>query len=234
MNYLTASNRKYLPPSIDKHSLFRWIPTIFKINDDEIIQYAGLDAYVFLGFFKMSIKLLTFCLLFSAAVISPVRYYFTGNYDDDNPNSGDHYNGTAIISESYFDVLRKKKSKNDWNIGIDMERPYLGLYVIFAFVFTYATIYFLFDHANKVIKKRQEILGNQCSVTDRTIKIKGMSVLLEIQLTAWVLERQIKLSFARNGNRLIGFTGNGGMLWRSLKLHGLSTWETLSQHILSM
>lgn len=174
MNYLTASNRKYLPPSIDQRSLFGWIPTIFKINDDEIIQYAGLDAYVFLGFFKMSIKLLTFCLLFSAAVISPVRYYFTGNYDDDNPNSGDHYNGTAIISGSYFNVLRKKKNKDDWNIGIDMERPYLGLYVIFAFVFTYATIYFLFDHANKVIKKRQEILGNQCSVTDRTIKITGV------------------------------------------------------------
>lgn len=174
LNYLTASNRKYLPPSIDKHSLFGWLPTIFKINDDEIIQYAGLDAYVFLGFFKMSIKLLTFCLLFSAAVISPVRYYFTGNYDDDDQDSGSNHNGTAILSASYFDAFGKKKHHKDWTIGIDMDRPYLGLYVIFAFVFTYATIYFVFDHVNKVIKKRQEILGRQCSVTDRTIKIAGV------------------------------------------------------------
>lgn len=120
MNYLTASNRKYLPPSIDQRSLFGWIPTIFKINDDEIIQYAGLDAYVFLGFFKMSIKLLTFCLLFSAAVISPVRYYFTGNYDDDNPNSGDHYNGTAIISGSIRGAEPSKASISLSNVPFPM------------------------------------------------------------------------------------------------------------------
>lgn len=172
LNYLNAANKKYLPPPIKRTSLFGWIPVIYKITEDEVIQYAGLDAYVFLGFFKMSIKLLSLCCLFSAVVISPVRYYFTGDYDDDNQgNSGNHskHNGTSILGDPKF-------SGNSTNpmIDINYQKSYLALYVIFTFVFTYWALQLLLAQAAKVIKKRQEVLGHQSSVTDRTIRLTGI------------------------------------------------------------
>ncbi|VEU24095.1 DEKNAAC105399 [Brettanomyces naardenensis] len=170
LNYLSASNRKYLPPSIGRHSLFGWLPTVYRITEDEVIQYAGLDAYVFLGFFKMAIKLLSVCWLFSAAVISPIRYYFTGDYDDD---SGKHpgKDEPAVNDTMSYSFLPSKKNPID--IPID-SRAYLALYVIFTYVFTLVALHFLTQQAAKVIKRRQEVLGHQSSVTDRTIRLTGV------------------------------------------------------------
>ncbi|QPG75058.1 hypothetical protein FOA43_002398 [Brettanomyces nanus] len=159
LNYLSASNRKYLPPAIKRTSLFGWISTLYRITEDEVIEYAGLDAYVFLGFFKMAFKLLSVCWLVSAIVISPIRYYFTGDYDDDNGKDPE---------------VPEYRLQTDGTLLIDSKKAYLVLYLIFTYVFTFVALHFLMEQTTKVIQKRQQILGQQNSVTDRTIRLTGV------------------------------------------------------------
>ncbi|ODV85211.1 hypothetical protein CANARDRAFT_28496 [[Candida] arabinofermentans NRRL YB-2248] len=174
LNYLSVSNRKFMPPMLDTKSLFGWMPIVWKINEADILEYAGLDAFVFLGFFKMSIKLLSFCWLFSVAIISPIRYYYTGDYDQgDDPNGGDNDDGDGDgNNDNGGDSNLSSKS---WDMGDATDfKAYLWLYVIFTYIFTFITTHFLMEQSRKVIKYRQKILGNQNSITDRTIRLSGI------------------------------------------------------------
>lgn len=150
----TIFTRAFL--NISNKSFFRSVVTLHKITDEEIIDFAGLDAYVFLGFFKMSIKILFICWLFATFLISPIRFYFTGQYDQGDGNEGGSLSGEPDDS-----------TKNWYSI-------YLLIYVIFTYLFTYVTCYFLVKQAKTVINKRQQILGKQNSITDRTIRLSGI------------------------------------------------------------
>ncbi|KAG0678365.1 hypothetical protein C6P40_000564 [Pichia californica] len=146
--------------NITNKSFFNIILTLHKITDEEIIDFSGLDAYVFLGFFKMSIKILFVCWLFATFLISPIRYYFTGQYDQGDGNNNN--NNTTM------NVNKSTNTENPWY------HTYLLIYLIFTYLFTYVTCYFLINQAKNVINKRQEILGKQNSITDRTIRLSGI------------------------------------------------------------
>lgn len=77
--YVHSASRLGLPQL--PRTLFGWIPVVFKISEDQVLNHAGLDAVVFLGFFKMCIYSLAACLVFAVTVITPVRYRFTGRLD---------------------------------------------------------------------------------------------------------------------------------------------------------
>ena len=143
--------------NISNKSFLRSLATLHRITDEEIIDFAGLDAYVFLGFFKMSIKILFICWLFATFLISPIRFYFTGQYDQGDGDGGE------------LDSFSK-----DPNETIAWYRTYLLIYVVFTYLFTYVTCHYLIKHARTVIRKRQEILGKQNSITDRTIRLSGI------------------------------------------------------------
>lgn len=140
------------------NDLFKWVGAVLAITDDEVLEYSGLDAYVVLVFFRMGI--LTFLLLSVAGilVLSPIRYYFTGNYDKDN-----------IVWLVMFSFT------TDSNPPLDEEFPrYLWVYPIFTYLFS-ATVYWsLFSFTKLVIKTRQKYLAAQNSITDRTIKLEGI------------------------------------------------------------
>lgn len=159
--------------NISNKSFVNSIITLHKISDEEIIDFAGLDAYVFLGFFKMSIRILFVCWLFASILISPIRYYFTGHYDQgDGDNNG---NNTGKSSES-------DPTSDPTKAWYD---TYLLIYVIFTYLFTYVACHFLVQQAKTVINKRQEILGKQNSITDRTIRLSGIP-------PEWRTERVLK------------------------------------------
>ncbi|RLV91784.1 Calcium permeable stress-gated cation channel 1 [Spathaspora sp. JA1] len=168
-NYLHSSSRRHLP-KLPAKSLFGWIPIVYKINESQVLEHAGLDAVVFLEFFKMCIKILVVCLVFAIAVISPVRYKYTGRMDSDP----DDDNGTAGIRRVIGET-------NDDRFKLYL----LGIYTIFTYVFTLITVYFLFKQTNKIINMRQKYLGGQNSITDRTVKVSGIPAILrdEIALT---------------------------------------------------
>lgn len=150
---LRHANQKYLPGFLRQKlpplpaSLFGWIKVVLKIDEAQVLELAGLDAMVVLGFFKMSIKALAVCVVFAVTVISPVRYKYTGWMDfPDDP---------LISTKKLF-------------------HPFLWMYTVFTYVFTMVVLYFLFLQSAKIIDMRQKYLGHQNAITDRTIKLLGI------------------------------------------------------------
>lgn len=147
--YSIRSYRKYHIRKLP-HNVFGWMSVLYKINENDILEVAGLDAFVFLSFFKMCIKILFTFSLFAVLIISPLRYLFTGHYDKDS-------------------MTISKGSKHEGN---PMYERYMWL--CFAYVFTGLVLYFLFKQTEMVIKTRQRYLGSQNSITDRTIRISNI------------------------------------------------------------
>ncbi|KAJ6116029.1 hypothetical protein N7523_006446 [Penicillium sp. IBT 18751x] len=166
---LYAARRKqrnaasHLPELPD--TLFGWIPVLYRITEDEILQSAGLDAYVFLSFFKFAIRFLASVFFFAVAVLLPVHYKYTGNnglpgWDTDD---GSDNSTASVVGE-----LSKGKKKGEDN------PEYLWIYVLFTYVFSGLAIYLLLQQTDKIIRVRQTYLGNQTSTTDRTVRLSGI------------------------------------------------------------
>ncbi|WEW61381.1 hypothetical protein PRK78_006871 [Emydomyces testavorans] len=162
----TAASR--LPELPD--SMFGWIPVLYKITDDEVLASAGLDAFVFLSFYKYAIDFLTVSFFLSVIIILPIHYSYTGKYgypwDGRNGNHSD-------VSPSY------SSPKSYMTTLGDTEKPksdptYLWMYVVFSYVFTGLAIYLLVGQTNKIIRIRQQCLGSQTTMTDRTIRLSGI------------------------------------------------------------
>lgn len=160
MNYLHSSGRQRLP-RLPARSVFGWIRVVYSISEKQILDHAGLDAVVFLSFFKMCIRILCVCVLFTITIISPIRYKFTGRVDQDYP-SDDEGDEMLVTTFSHTHTVK----------GL------LWIYTVFTYVFTFVVTFFLFRQTNSIISMRQDYLGRQNSITDRTIKISGIPPVL--------------------------------------------------------
>lgn len=155
-------------------SLFGWILPLWRVTDQQILASAGLDAYAFLAFFKMAMKFVLITFFFSLIAIKPIH---DANPDDDkvrHPNDTDGGNHSRD-----HDLFIGKKPVNLPYNGtfpdlFHESADYLWMYVIFAYLFTGFAIYFLVIETRKIIEVRQEYLGTQTSVTDRTIRLSGI------------------------------------------------------------
>lgn len=164
------------------NSLFGWIVPLWKITDQQILASAGLDAYVFLTFFKMAMKFLLLTLFFSLIVIKPVHDAYPE--DDTLPGNGtDHHNHTKHSGDSkHVDlrfqgvILAHNGSHGNFTLPYvpDFENDWLWMYVIFAYLFSGIAMYLIISTTRKVIEVRQEYLGSQTTITDRTIRLSGI------------------------------------------------------------
>jgi calcium permeable stress-gated cation channel len=152
-----------LPPTF-----FGWIPVLWKITEDEVLASAGLDAFVFLRFFKMAVKYLSFVFFFVLTVIFPVQKNF--NESDD---AGDD-DSDGELRRSLSDFLQRNKSNSTTEPWMEFPTDYLWIYVVFAYVFSGALIYLIITETNYIVRIRQKYLSNQSSVTDRTIRLSGI------------------------------------------------------------
>lgn len=155
--YAARTARKRGLPKLPQ-SMWTWIIALYNITEDQVLEHAGLDAFVFLGFFKTAIQLLTICTVCAMTIISPIRLRYTGNYDQ---------------GENFL-MRRKDGGTPDFGDPEDYS-VYLWVYVIFTYVFTILTAYFMMRQTVKVISVRQSYLGGQNSITDRTIRVSGIS-----------------------------------------------------------
>lgn len=156
-------------PTWNKRSIFGWIPVLFKITDKQVLEFAGLDAFVFLGFFKMSITLLSICSAVSMIFISPIRFYFTGRYDDGNEDGFSPHSRFRGIN--YIPL-------EEGEISPEKADAYLWMYVIFTFFFTFLFLYMLMKQTRLVVETRQMYLGRQNTITDRTLRLSGIPIQL--------------------------------------------------------
>lgn len=161
------------------HSLFGWIPALIRITDQQVLASAGLDAYVFLAFFKMAIKFLSITLFFSVVIINPVHNRFP------DTSKGNLKNDT--IADHDGNELRRLRLRNapvrldsNWHISDSSSywdfshTDYLWMYLVFAYLFTGLAAYMIVSETRRVIEIRQEYLGSQTTVTDRTIRLSGI------------------------------------------------------------
>ncbi|EER29838.1 hypothetical protein CPC735_011560 [Coccidioides posadasii C735 delta SOWgp] len=162
----TAASR--LPELPD--SMFGWIPVLYKINDDEVLASAGLDAFVFLSFYKYAINFLTITFFFSLIVILPIHYVYTGKYGypwDGRDGNSSEFSHLYRSRRGHITAIRDKEEPKT-------DPTYLWMYVVFSYVFTGLAIYLLVDQTNKIIRIRQQCLGSQTTMTDRTIRLSGI------------------------------------------------------------
>lgn len=162
-------------PSWNERRLFGWLAVLIKIKDDDILEYAGLDAYVFLSFFKMCIKLLFTFSVFSIGIIAPVRYYFTGYYDGDDSGDVPSEVGSSFV-RGYVENGHPQSSMTVEPVDVAPETAnlYLWMYVIFTYFFTILTIVTLIRQTTEVVNTRQQYLGKLNTITDRTIRVAGI------------------------------------------------------------
>ncbi|KAF2474667.1 DUF221-domain-containing protein [Lindgomyces ingoldianus] len=157
-------------------SFFGWILPLWRITEEQVLASAGLDAYVYLAFFKMAIKFLLVTLFFALVVIKPVHDTHKPLDRPDNGN-GTSPNNTMIAPPSTLEHL---EARSDWvtpfYIPGDFEyyTDYLWMYLVFAYFFTGLIMYLIVSETRRIIEVRQEYLGGQTTITDRTVRLSGI------------------------------------------------------------
>ncbi|GAB7349583.1 hypothetical protein MBLNU459_g0275t1 [Dothideomycetes sp. NU459] len=149
-----------------------WIVPLWRITDQQVLASAGLDAYVFLAFFKMAIKFLSITLFFSLVVIKPVH----DSYPDTviPRKNGTHHNATLYEQHPSRAFLALSSNSSDSWVPPSFETDYLWMYPVFAYLFTALALYLIVSETRRVIEVRQEYLGSQTTITDRTIRLSGV------------------------------------------------------------
>ncbi|KAG0651194.1 Calcium permeable stress-gated cation channel 1 [Hyphodiscus hymeniophilus] len=155
-------------------SFFGWIPVLYRVTEQQVLDSAGLDAYVLLSFFRMSIKLFAAMFLITCAILVPVNKKFAylptlGNNTDprDPPES---YQQFAFKADDWLSAIDVQKGKN----GNLPRSNYLWAYLVFTWIYTALIIYFMRRETLRVIQVRQDYLGSQSTITDRTIRLSGV------------------------------------------------------------
>lgn len=109
----------------------------------------------FLAFFKLSIKLFSVLFFFAAVVLEPINRRYVPDDDSNIPSVPDPDDPDR---------------DNTWNYDMG----YLWAYLVFTYFFTLLTIHLTDKETFKVIRIRQDYLGTQSTITDRTFKLSGM------------------------------------------------------------
>jgi hypothetical protein len=128
-----------------------------------VLASAGLDAYVYLAFFKMAMKFLVVTLFFALAVIKPVHDTHKEGKKIPDPKDGKH--GDTLKARGTLTALA-----DDDNDITD----YLWMYLVFVYLFTGLIMYLIVSETRRIIDIRQDYLGSQTTITDRTIRLSGI------------------------------------------------------------
>ncbi|KAK4226820.1 hypothetical protein QBC38DRAFT_479443 [Podospora fimiseda] len=180
---LYSARKRRWARSVDLPALpdtfFGWIPVLYRITEQQILQSAGLDAYVFLNFFKFSVKLFSIMLFFAAVVLQPINRHFI---PDKTGGSASSFLFPQYATYRDYDYNNARSYDSDDDDGYESEPDnsfnrsmgYLWSYLIFTYFFTGLTLYMLNKETLKVIRIRQDYLGTQSTITDRTFRLSGI------------------------------------------------------------
>ncbi|KAK0624831.1 hypothetical protein B0T17DRAFT_590638 [Bombardia bombarda] len=176
---LYAARKRNFDPAIGlpvlPDTFLGWIPHLYRITEQQVLASAGLDAYVFLTFFKMSVKLFSIMFFFAAFVLEPIniRYVKDKKFHTDASDSLASPLFPFHSYATYRDYQHHTSEKDDNSFNRNM--GYLWSYLVFTYFFTGLTLYFINRETYKVIRVRQDYLGTQSTITDRTFRVSGIS-----------------------------------------------------------
>ncbi|KAK4200028.1 hypothetical protein QBC40DRAFT_280694 [Triangularia verruculosa] len=163
-------------------TFFGWMPALYRITEQQVLACAGLDAYVFLTFFKMSLKLFAAMFFFAVVVLEPINRHFVPGH---RPNGTDPTESFLFREYAPYSAYQKVNLFEDDADDSDDDDPdkdksfnknmsYLWSYLVFIYVFTGLTLFMLNRYTLKVIRIRQNYLGTQSTITDRTFRLSGI------------------------------------------------------------
>jgi hypothetical protein len=123
----------------------------------------------------MSIRFLAVLFFMAAVIIAPINSHYVGwslmgDHKKNHTKSpeADVYYPSWTVQEGFTILEGKKHTKPE------ADESYLWAYLVFTYVFTAIAFFFLIKETRKVIQIRQDYLGSQSTITDRTIKLSGI------------------------------------------------------------
>ncbi|CAO3630309.1 unnamed protein product [Cunninghamella blakesleeana] len=163
--------RRQKPPKLPD-SFFGWIIPFLRIPQEEMINKVGLDAAIMLDFLAMGIKIFGICSFFGVVVLIPISAT-TGNFTDSSLGDVDHMSMAVVKNSS----------------------GYLIPYLIFTYIFTFITWYFLQQNYDTYIYKRAKyILHRSNSLVCKSIIITGLPIYLRTDRDlAEYIEKYVKV-----------------------------------------
>ncbi|OBZ88317.1 Calcium permeable stress-gated cation channel 1 [Choanephora cucurbitarum] len=142
--------KRHKPPELPT-SLFGWIWPLLKIGDEEMLDNVGLDALLMLKFIAMGIKIFSTCSFFGLTVFLPIT--LTSNYQKGN---------TTSLERLSINVIEDDSKK-------------IIAYLVFAYIFTFVTFFYLNQHYNEFIYLRAKHLINQSkTLVARSVIVTGI------------------------------------------------------------
>ncbi|KJZ72278.1 hypothetical protein HIM_08319 [Hirsutella minnesotensis 3608] len=188
-----------------------WIPKLYRITEEQVLASAGLDAFVFLNFFKMSARLFLIMAFFAVTVLWPINYHYRhfqfnlgrGHKSPDHDRDGGHEDKST-------------------------ERTYLWSYVTFTYFFVGLALYYINLETFRIIKFRQDYLGSQFTVTDRTFRLTGIPPRLRSEEKIKELIEKLEIGLVdsvqlcRDWNELDSLVENRNQVLRKLE----TAWAT--------
>jgi hypothetical protein len=117
----------------------------------------------------MAIKFLLVTVFFALAVIKPVHDTHQEKVGK-KPYLGHDGDKEGEQLEMRSESLWMEFSGHDYEYYTD----YLWMYLVFVYLFTALILYLIVSETRRIIDIRQEYLGSQTTITDRTIRLSGI------------------------------------------------------------
>lgn len=123
----------------------------------------------------MATKYIAITFFFSLVVLLPVHVHDTGDYG--LPDPGNYTGNSTTAFGAYgnaspmLEIAVSGKAAKGKDSPTDLM---LWIYVGFVYLFSVLALYLIITETKKVIRIRQDYLGSQSTVTDRTIRLSGI------------------------------------------------------------
>ncbi|KAM0326301.1 hypothetical protein ACHAQA_006899 [Verticillium albo-atrum] len=137
-----------------------------------VLGVSAFIAFCFLSFFKMAIRLLAIMAFFAYAVLLPINRHFIRDDDDnkDHPRAANLY---LVSNEANLHDM-PGPSYDVGGLAKNNGKAHLWAWLVFTYFFTALAIYIMNKETFRVIRVRQEYLGTQSTITDRTFRLTGL------------------------------------------------------------
>ncbi|CAL1714678.1 unnamed protein product [Somion occarium] len=131
-------------------AFFGWVIPTIRISEFTVLQIVGLDAAVLLNFYKMAFTLFSVCSLFAAAILMPVN--LRNNIDIGDGSDDTDSDWPSVSPES---PEQPQPPPRDWLDLISDANSYLSVHLVFTYLFTILTLYYINRNYRRFIRARQ-------------------------------------------------------------------------------
>lgn len=123
----------------------------------------------------MAIKFLAIAFLVVLVIMKPISYHYHVEWPNP-PGNGtkEVVMGTFSFEKQPFYGESQPGALEDEETGGQYPPGFFWMHAVFVYVFTGLVLYLIDRETEKVIRVRQDYLGSQSTITDRTIRLSGI------------------------------------------------------------